>query len=1678
MEQTVFAYYHAILRRDPSSVELNTWRNILDNATDIADALDDLALALCSQADDVLSVMRIYQVVLGRVPDSGGLDFWVQVFRDMQEANPGLSYGDALVASIRDWLTSPEFTTTYGNNPTDEEFVALLYINVLGRQPDQAGFDFWVNELANGIITREQLVIAFSEAVEFKMQVDAEAKGILVYDAQVSSSVDNDDPHYEIPDHNPYGGELQNEAPVGILAGTDIDENAANGTPVNDGELTAVDPDGGEVFTWEMVDDAGGAFALDDPNAQRPTIIVADGSLLDHAANPTMTVRIRVTDRVGNSHERDVEITVNQAGEIIRFTESVYEILEGTGGNDQFIAAAGVGIDGPTPGESQTANSGDIADGGAGHDTFELIKFDNNVSDHSTIVDGVALRNIETISITSLDRGPVIFDAALSPDIDQVTFDGSTESAGIWNLQADFWTVDPSDPADAGPVVNIIDTYGDFVWIDSDAQARQAESASDALRLNLNNSWITELRITENATSGQPGGPQSEQIGTINIHAQGTPSGIGSLVNGWPGGELFPGSPINVEQFYQPTTHTLNLYADDLTGTRPDNGIGTALEAIDLQAFDLFVGQASPIGTGLTGLETINVIGNGDVLLTFASIANDTDDDGNGYPLEVVDGSGNGLFFFHEDGFVSSRLDAGGGSDLVAIYTKDLDGRGQISNVERLLVADAPGEPGRTHINLGAVQDSLEEVIFHGGVTGDLRIVSIPTSQANPRTRLTFDQEVDLNGSLPLDFDLFLATENAGTGIDAVFRVDPAAGGTQRIDNFNTRDIETLRLHVEDSDAGSAGRFLVGHLASQNFSLETLLLTDDGTAGTTLILNRDLQYDDATATGSFTEANPLARANSASIKLDKIDGTGGVRHQEFLAFAGHQIANRKFLPLMEEWSSDVGHFRPVANGRHSEAANIDGALVVSDDGMTADLGEGDDIITGNRHTATGTGDRLGTDLIRGNGGSDLIFGAFGNDQIEGGSGFDELQGEAGDDRIWGDSGDDLILAGFGDDYADGGSDHDVIFGEEGNDVLRGSSGDDAISGDEGDDDLIGDGGSDFLIGGRGDDFLDAGHDGNDHLMGDYGSEGRAVTLTIPSDMKSWDEFSIAIDWDDDQVTDFVATMIVEPYHSRADIADELVNQLLSNLGSQSAEVHACFDIYSIGNDITIQTMAEHAPLVEFSGLKDAFAPVHKSELGGAVGNGDTFTWDVTWSGGSNIRYSYEYDALNPGDNVRQVLSSDGLVDTAEERLALAADIVAHFEFHRPAEMAISGFWMKLDEQGNICLNGPGNLDILLRLNWPEFSVGTESIYRSALSSRSLHFVGMNDAKISITLSEEERTALEAVCRRRKVEALVWKRARAFLLLDAGEDARTVCRILDIGPTVLTEWKSAFAAMGLSFFGLKDYSPRQGHLSFAQEAELKAHFSNTPPRNADEVCAHILAEYGQSYCSSGAAKLMSRLGFEYRKPQVLPTRAAEAAQEAFIAAYEALMRRLDDDEMVVFSDAVHPTHQSRPAHGWFPKDQKTAIKASSGRKRLNIQGAIDLETFQFTFVEAEKINARTTRQMLEKLELANPSMTAIHVFVDNARYHHAKVLQPWLNAPDRRVKLHFLPPYAPHLNPIERLWGVMHKWVTHNRHYATFNQFADAIMGFFRQTLPDKWHEFRDTVTDNFRVISLRKYKLI
>jgi len=102
---------------------------------------------------------------------------------------------------------------------------------------------------------------------------------------------------------------------------------------------------------------------------------------------------------------------------------------------------------------------------------------------------------------------------------------------------------------------------------------------------------------------------------------------------------------------------------------------------------------------------------------------------------------------------------------------------------------------------------------------------------------------------------------------------------------------------------------------------------------------------------------------------------------------------------------------------------------------------------------------------------------------------------------------------------------------------------------------------------------------------------------------------------------------------------------------------------------------------------------------------------------------------------------------------------------------------------------------------------------------------------------------------------------------------------------------------------------------------------------------------------------------------------------------------------------------------------------------------------------------------------------IHVLPGNARQHHARAPVPFPERPDRRVRPRFLPPYAPHLNPTERLWGVMHRHVRRNRFHADLRQFTEAILHFFDGTLPGEREAIAESVTDSFRVITHDGYRM-
>ena len=144
-----------------------------------------------------------------------------------------------------------------------------------------------------------------------------------------------------------------------------------------------------------------------------------------------------------------------------------------------------------------------------------------------------------------------------------------------------------------------------------------------------------------------------------------------------------------------------------------------------------------------------------------------------------------------------------------------------------------------------------------------------------------------------------------------------------------------------------------------------------------------------------------------------------------------------------------------------------------------------------------------------------------------------------------------------------------------------------------------------------------------------------------------------------------------------------------------------------------------------------------------------------------------------------------------------------------------------------------------------------------------------------------------------------------------------------------------------------------------------------------------------------------------------------------------------------------------------QDREARDRTNERARADHIHGAIDLATGQTRMIEVVTVDAVSTIRLLELIAALYPMLALIHVFLDNARYHHAKLVQEWSARPGCRIKLHFIPSYCPHLNPIERLWGLMHRNVTHNKCYATCAQFADATLGFLRETVPRNWADLWD-----------------
>ena len=337
--------------------------------------------------------------------------------------------------------------------------------------------------------------------------------------------------------------------------------------------------------------------------------------------------------------------------------------------------------------------------------------------------------------------------------------------------------------------------------------------------------------------------------------------------------------------------------------------------------------------------------------------------------------------------------------------------------------------------------------------------------------------------------------------------------------------------------------------------------------------------------------------------------------------------------------------------------------------------------------------------------------------------------------------------------------------------------------------------------------------------------------------------------------------------------------------------------------------------------------------------------------------------------------------------------------------------------------------------------------------------------MNVELSPEQIKALEALHRQSR-DRRVCDRIRCVLLSAQGWSTTMIAQSQLIHETTVLRHIADYLDDGKL---TSENGGSQEHLSAAQSAELTCLLTDNVHVTTASIVALVRERFGVSYSVPGMNRWLHRNGFTYKKPSGVPHKFSEEKQQQFIDKYEALKLTAGDKEPILFMDAVHPTQSTKLSCGWIRKGGRTAIETTGSRTRMNVIGALSLSDIARTVArDYTSINARTICEFFIAVRQTYPVRQKIHLILDGAPYHRASLVQDW--AVVMNIELHYLPPYSPNLNPIERLWKVMNEHARNNRYFATAKAFREAINGFFRDTMPVIAGQLGCRINDNFQKI--------
>jgi putative transposase len=219
----------------------------------------------------------------------------------------------------------------------------------------------------------------------------------------------------------------------------------------------------------------------------------------------------------------------------------------------------------------------------------------------------------------------------------------------------------------------------------------------------------------------------------------------------------------------------------------------------------------------------------------------------------------------------------------------------------------------------------------------------------------------------------------------------------------------------------------------------------------------------------------------------------------------------------------------------------------------------------------------------------------------------------------------------------------------------------------------------------------------------------------------------------------------------------------------------------------------------------------------------------------------------------------------------------------------------------------------------------------------------------------------------------------------------------------------------------------------------------------DTLAEVLAWEKDVHVSAETVRrALHRANFVWRRPRPVLGR-QDADYERKLQRIHDLLESLPPDETAVFEDEVDVHLNPKIGSCWMPRGEQAEVETPGDNDKRHLAGSLVWRTGTLLVSPpGTRRNADLFLAHLDDLRCRLRTYRVIHVICDNASFHDCRKLNDYLAVWGHRIRVHYLPKYAPETNPIERIWWRMHERITRNHRCKDIDTLLDKIFGWIRE----------------------------